>query len=62
MTLMITTTLPTKVFADKEKADALVRALNADSDDGSTYRVESRVKDRWIVAMYGADGEFVGYL
>lgn len=62
MTMMITTMHPTTVFADKAKVDGLVEKLNADSDDGSTYRAESRVKDRWIVAMYSADGEFEGYL
>lgn len=60
--MLITTTSPTMVYINEDKAKAVVAQIAADETDGYRYAVKSRVPGRYVIEVLDADGEFIGYL
>jgi len=52
-------------FSDRDKAEACADRLNAESNDGWSYKVrcvQHKPQRLWIVAVYNKNGQHVGEL
>jgi hypothetical protein len=52
---------PSFVTEDRGKADEIARRNKA-SDPAWDYEVVTRVKGRFVIAVYDPEGDFIGYL